>query len=64
MSVAQPVTQKDYASPVKPTWCPGCGDFGILAAVKGALVQAGLAPHEILVVSGIGCGSKLPDYKK
>lgn len=60
--VTQPITQKDYASPVKPTWCPGCGDFGILAAVKGALVQAGLAPHEILVVSGIGCGSKLPDY--
>ncbi len=56
------VTQKDFASSVKPTWCPGCGDFGILAAVKQALVQAGLAPHEVLVVSGIGCGSKLPDY--
>ncbi len=56
------VTVKDYAGPVKPTWCPGCGDFGILAAVKQALVQAGLAPHEVLVVSGIGCGSKLPDY--
>jgi 2-oxoglutarate ferredoxin oxidoreductase subunit beta len=56
------VTQKDYASPVKPTWCPGCGDYGILAAVKQGLVQAGLAPHEVLVVSGIGCGSKLPDY--
>jgi 2-oxoglutarate ferredoxin oxidoreductase subunit beta len=53
---------KDYAGPVKPTWCPGCGDFGILAAVKGALVQAGLAPHQVLIVSGIGCGSKLPDY--
>jgi 2-oxoglutarate/2-oxoacid ferredoxin oxidoreductase subunit beta len=56
------VKVKDYASDVKPTWCPGCGDFGILAAVKQALVQVGLAPHEVLLVSGIGCGSKLPDY--
>lgn len=56
------VTLKDYASPVKPTWCPGCGDYGILAAVKQALVQVGLAPHEVMIVTGIGCGSKLPDY--
>lgn len=55
-------TLKDYAGAVKPTWCPGCGDFGILNAVKRGLVQAGLSPHEVLVVSGIGCGSKLPDY--
>jgi 2-oxoglutarate ferredoxin oxidoreductase subunit beta len=58
------VKVKDYASPVKPTWGPGCGDFGILAAVKQGLVKAGLAPHEVLVVSGIGCGSKLPDYAR
>ncbi len=56
------VTLNDYASPVKPTWCPGCGDYGILNALKQALVKAGLASHEVLVVSGIGCGSKLPDY--
>jgi 2-oxoglutarate ferredoxin oxidoreductase subunit beta len=56
------VKVKDYASGVRPTWCPGCGDYGILAAVKQGLVQAGLAPHQVLLVSGIGCGSKLPDY--
>ncbi|MGD9318243.1 MAG: thiamine pyrophosphate-dependent enzyme, partial [Anaerolineae bacterium] len=56
------LTVKDYAGSVKPTWCPGCGDFGILHAVKQGLVEAELAPHEVLVVSGIGCGSKLPDY--
>lgn len=56
------VSAKDYASSVKPTWCPGCGDFGILSAVKQGLAEAGLAPHEVLMVSGIGCGSKLPDY--
>jgi 2-oxoglutarate ferredoxin oxidoreductase subunit beta len=56
------LTVKDYAGAVKPTWCPGCGDYAILAAVKQALAQLGLAPHEVLIISGIGCGSKLPDY--
>jgi 2-oxoglutarate/2-oxoacid ferredoxin oxidoreductase subunit beta len=58
------VDMKDYASPVKPTWCPGCGDYGILNAVKQALVKVGLAPHQVLIVTGIGCGSKLPDYAR
>ncbi len=53
---------KDYAGGVKPTWCPGCGDYGILNALKQALVKVGLAPHQVFIVSGIGCGSKLPDY--
>jgi 2-oxoglutarate ferredoxin oxidoreductase subunit beta len=57
-------TAKDYASRTKPTWCPGCGDFGILNAVKQGLAQAGLSPHQVLIVSGIGCGSKLPDYAR
>jgi 2-oxoglutarate ferredoxin oxidoreductase subunit beta len=56
------VSAKDYASDQKPTWCPGCGDYGILNAVKQGLAAAGLAPHQVLIVSGIGCGSKLPDY--
>lgn len=47
---------------VDPTWCPGCGDFGILVAVKAAIAMLELDPHQVLVVSGIGCGSKLPDY--
>ena len=46
----------------KPTWCPGCGDFGILNAVKQGLAQIGVHPHEAIIVSGIGCGSKLPHY--
>jgi 2-oxoglutarate ferredoxin oxidoreductase subunit beta len=44
------------------TWCAGCGDFAILRALKLALAELGIPPHEALVVSGIGCGSKLPDY--
>ncbi len=55
---------KDFASPIRPTWCPGCGNHAIWNAVKRALVQAGLAPHQVVLVSGIGCGSKLPDYTR
>jgi len=46
----------------KPTWCPGCGDFAILAALKGAFAGLDLYPHQVQLVSGIGCGSKLPYY--
>jgi 2-oxoglutarate ferredoxin oxidoreductase subunit beta len=53
-----------FASPEKPTWCPGCGDFPILAALQRALTQLNIEPHEIIIVSGIGCGSKLPHYMK
>jgi 2-oxoglutarate ferredoxin oxidoreductase subunit beta len=56
------VELKDYASPVRPTWCPGCGDFGVLNAMKRALLEVGLAPHQLIIYTGIGCGSKLPDY--
>jgi 2-oxoglutarate ferredoxin oxidoreductase subunit beta len=48
----------------KSTWCPGCGDFGILMALKQAFAGLDLQPHEVLLVSGIGCGSKLPHYLK
>lgn len=58
------LTRKDFEGKERPTWCPGCGNFGILNAVKMALVEHGIAPHEVLVVTGIGCGSKLPHYMK
>ncbi len=44
------------------TWCPGCGDFAVLRALKIAFGDLDIQPHQALVVSGIGCGSKLPDY--
>jgi 2-oxoglutarate ferredoxin oxidoreductase subunit beta len=43
-------------------WCPGCGNFGILQAVKRALVKSGLKPHQVLFVSGIGQAAKTPHY--
>ena len=49
----------------KNTWCPGCGDFGILAAIKkavGALLEKGVKKENIVLVSGIGCHAKIVDY--
>ncbi len=51
-----------FDSKQKPVWCPGCGDYGIMAALKQAFASLSLKPHQIVIVSGIGCGSKLPDY--
>lgn len=58
------VTRKDFESPEAPTWCKGCGNHGILNALKMALAEQNIAPHEIILVTGIGCGSKLPHYMK
>jgi len=57
------VTVKDYAGG-QTAWCPGCGNFGILEAVKRALVKLNLEPHQVLMVSGIGQAAKLPHYMK
>ena len=56
------VTVKDYEATIPIAWCPGCGNFGILQAVRRALVALGLEPHQILFVSGIGQAPKLPHY--
>ncbi len=56
------LTAKDFFVPIRPTWCTGCGNFGIWNAVKRALARLSIAPHQVVLVSGIGCGSKLPDY--
>jgi len=53
---------KDYQSDLKPIWCPGCGDFGVLSAVYRALSTINRPPHEIAFVSGIGCSSRIPGY--
>lgn len=49
------LSPQDYTSTYKPTWCPGCGNFGINAAVKNALVTLGIPPHQVVMVFGIGC---------
>jgi 2-oxoglutarate ferredoxin oxidoreductase subunit beta len=57
------VTVNDYRG-IESAWCPGCGNFGILSAVKNALVELELEPHQVLMVSGIGQSGKLPHYMK
>lgn len=56
------LTLETYEGPVEPDWCPGCGDFGVLLSLKKAALELGLHPHEMMVVSGIGCSSNLPGF--
>ena len=61
---AQPnqLTRDSYKGKIHPDWCPGCGDFSVLSALETALFELGLKPHQVLVVSGIGCSSNLPGF--
>ncbi|MBI4307291.1 MAG: 2-oxoacid:ferredoxin oxidoreductase subunit beta [Chloroflexi bacterium] len=56
------LTVKDYKSDVKPTWCPGCGDFAVLSAAYKALADLQLRTEQVVVVSGIGCSSRIPYF--
>ena len=51
-----------FKGPVDPDWCPGCGDYGVLRAVQLAAASQGIAPENLLIVSGIGCSSNLPGF--
>ena len=53
---------KDFNTEVHPDWCPGCGDFGLLAALKKTFPLMGLEAHQVMIVSGIGCSSNLPGF--
>jgi 2-oxoglutarate ferredoxin oxidoreductase subunit beta len=57
-----PVTWQAFKSDYKPIWCPGCGDYSVLAAVAKAFATLELRPENIAVVSGIGCSSRIPAY--
>src|SRR5205814_1497575 len=56
------LTKETYRGRIHPDWCPGCGDFSVLAALQTALFELGLQPHQVCVISGIGCSSNLPGY--
>jgi len=56
------VTLQELKGKVDPDWCPGCGDFGVLAALQKALVELQIQPHNVVTISGIGCSSNLPGY--
>ncbi|MFX0114104.1 MAG: 2-oxoacid:ferredoxin oxidoreductase subunit beta [Candidatus Hodarchaeota archaeon] len=58
------LTHDDFTTPYFPIWCPGCGDFGVLYAMKRALVTLEINPKDILLFTGIGCSSRLPGFIK
>jgi len=64
--MAEPITLTrtvdDYKSDEKPTWCPGCGDFGVLNALYSAMREKNYDPKDVVLVSGIGCSSRLPFF--
>ncbi|WEH41370.1 2-oxoacid:ferredoxin oxidoreductase subunit beta [Streptomyces sp. AM 2-1-1] len=57
-----PQSMKDFKSDQEVRWCPGCGDYAVLAAVQGFMPELGLAKENIVFVSGIGCSSRFPYY--
>jgi 2-oxoglutarate ferredoxin oxidoreductase subunit beta len=62
VATAAPRTAQAYKSTYKPIWCPGCGDYSVLSSVTKALAKLALPPEEVVVVSGIGCSSRIPAY--
>jgi 2-oxoglutarate ferredoxin oxidoreductase subunit beta len=56
------LTAKDFKSDQEVRWCPGCGDYAILAAVQGFMPELGIPRENIVFVSGIGCSSRFPYY--
>jgi 2-oxoglutarate/2-oxoacid ferredoxin oxidoreductase subunit beta len=58
----KPLTMADLKGRVDPDWCPGCGDYGVLAAVQKALVELQIPNHQVVTISGIGCSSNFPGF--
>ena len=56
------LTAKDFASDQEVRWCPGCGDYAILAAVQKFMPELGLPRERIVFISGIGCAARFPYY--
>jgi len=56
------LSRKEFSTDQEVRWCPGCGDYAILAAFQQFIPELGIAPENIVVVSGIGCSSRFPYY--
>ena len=56
------LTKKDFASDQEVRWCPGCGDYAILASIQGMMPDLGMPRERIVFVSGIGCAARFPYY--
>src|ERR1700723_4572317 len=60
--MATALNRKDFVSDQEVRWCPGCGDYAILAAVQKTMPEFGPAPENTVFISGIGCSSRFPYY--
>jgi 2-oxoglutarate/2-oxoacid ferredoxin oxidoreductase subunit beta len=60
--IAPTLTSADFASDQDVRWCPGCGDYSILAQMKKVMPQLGVARENVVFISGIGCSSRFPYY--
>ena len=61
-STVAALTAKDFATDQEVRWCPGCGDYSILASVQRVMPTIGVAKENIVIISGIGCSSRFPYY--
>jgi 2-oxoglutarate ferredoxin oxidoreductase subunit beta len=61
-TIAAPLTAKDFATDQEVRWCPGCGDYSILAQVQKVMPTLGIPRENIVIISGIGCSSRFPYY--
>lgn len=57
-----PLTRKDFVSGDEVRWCPGCGDYSVLAAFQGMMPGLGIRRENLVIISGIGCSSRFPYY--
>src|ERR687884_2241811 len=57
-----PLTRKDFVTDQEVRWCPGCGDYSILAQMQRVLPDLGVAKEDLVFISGIGCSSRFPYY--
>ncbi len=65
MSIELPVLKPtDYASDQDVRWCPGCGDYSILAQMKKVMAALQMPREKLVFISGIGCSSRFPYYMK
>jgi 2-oxoglutarate ferredoxin oxidoreductase subunit beta len=58
------ITKKSITSPIEPTWCPGCGNFGILRAFRAALEELELEHENVIIVYGVGCADNEADFNR
>ncbi len=58
------ITKKSLESPYFPTWCPGCGNFGVWTALKNALIELNMPEEDVVIVYGVGCSGNMADFNR